>query len=416
MKGRLIVCLLAAFVLGAAGCSSSAGGANGGSSLDGNQWRAVTTDGKVLSGIAVDGAAGVLRVVNESDATIGAPTLAIYDLNTGEPVEISLSASSEIPSGGTAGANLTFPDGAAPADSALLTLSLGNEPAAVFMTSSEYSELSPVALDPSLAAYIDPLSGEWSFEMDLGVEYLTGTNCPSAPLSMTSVGECTLIVSSSGYAATWTIDGSVIALSRSASSNAFESAAYYFEVESDEGTVYGTNGWTLTPSSSTSIAGTLAWNNNLGCSANYPIWMSHNVSSSPVIHALCEGTWNISYSSMVCGGNVISPASLPLLPYPQGTLDVTYLLEEPISLTLGSFSNYQSLPNIGGTNTYGTLLPNIVLGTTTDPAGAPLTIVGGLQLTAVSPTQMSGVLVMNGFGVTPCSGAAVVMMTSVTGC
>ncbi|MFA4875083.1 MAG: hypothetical protein WC690_07045, partial [bacterium] len=350
------------------------------------------------------------------DVATGTPAVAMYDFDTGQPVPLNSISPAKVASGQYASADFTFSDGTAPADTALMTLTLGDDQAAVFMPSSAYSDLSPIVFDPALSTYINPTSGEWGFEMDLGTEYLTGANCPSTPLGMVSSGECALTVSTNGYAAAWTIEDSVIALNRSALSNTFESATYYFEVESESGTVYGINRWMLTPSSSTAIAGMLEWNNNLGCSANYPIRMNYNLSSSPVIHQLCEGLWNISYSTMACGGNAITPASLPMLPYPQVTLDVTYLIDDPVYLTLGSLSGYQSLPNVGGTNIYGTLLPNVVLGTIDTPLGPPLTIVAGLQLTAVSPTQMMGVLMMNGYGITPCSGTGVVMMTSVTGC
>ncbi|MFA5810786.1 MAG: hypothetical protein WC956_00470 [bacterium] len=399
------------------GSAQSGGGGSGGeSALDGSQWRAITNSGAILAGIAVEGTTGTLTVVNNSDVATGTPAVAMYDFDTGQPVPLNSISPAKVASGQYASADFTFSDGTAPADTALMTLTLGDDQAAVFMPSSAYSDLSPIVFDPALSTYINPTSGEWGFEMDLGTEYLTGANCPSTPLGMVSSGECALTVSTNGYAAAWTIEDSVIALNRSALSNTFESATYYFEVESESGTVYGINRWMLTPSSSTAIAGMLEWNNNLGCSANYPIRMNYNLSSSPVIHQLCEGLWNISYSTMACGGNAITPASLPMLPYPQVTLDVTYLIDDPVYLTLGSLSGYQSLPNVGGTNIYGTLLPNVVLGTIDTPLGPPLTIVAGLQLTAVSPTQMMGVLMMNGYGITPCSGTGVVMMTSVTGC
>jgi hypothetical protein len=180
--------------------------------------------------------------------------------------------------------------------------------------------------------------------------------------------------------------------------------------------VYGNNSWTLTPQSQTSITGELNWDNTLGCTARYPIGMSFQSLADPTIFALCEGTWTVDYNPIVCGATVISPASLPMLPIGAGSLDVSYAIDVPISLSFSSLSSYQSLPNLGGTNVYGSGNPNMMLGGTVDFMGQPLVVVGGVQMVATSTTSIQGVLTVFGYGPTPCVGTSTFTMTSVSGC
>ncbi len=412
ISAMLIIVAALVFVVS---CGSTSSDDSSSDTLDDNQWRAITNSAQILAGILVSGAGGTLTVVNNSDAVVGAPALAVYDATTGEASSVALSSSSEIAAGAQSSASFTFPSGAAPEETALMLLSFGGDQAATFVTSTSYLALPPIVFDPAAVTAITPLSGDWAFEMDLSTDYLTGTNCPSTPYSMTSSGDCEFFVSNNGYTATWSIDDSTIQLNRSAIDSTFESATYYFPVETDTGTTYGTNSWALTPSSTEVIAGTLSWNNNDGCTAAYPIEMSYVTPATPTIIELCEGQWNVSYSAITCGATIINPTSLAQLPYPTGTLDVTYAGDTPVYLTFDTLTSYQALPYVGS-NTYGTTMPNMGLGMTYDSMGYPLNVVGSFQITAVTSTMMTGVLTVNGFGVSACGGGAVITMTSVSGC
>jgi len=165
-----------------------------------------------------------------------------------------------------------------------------------------------------------------------------------------------------------------------------------------------------------SITGVLDWDNTLGCTAAYPITMAaQSTSTSPSI-VLCEGLWNITYNPIVCGATVIPSTSLPLLPNGSGMLDVSYATDIPLFLSFSSFAGYQSLPNLGGTNVYGSGFPNMTLGATVDFSGNPLVLVGGVQMNAISSTSIQGVLTIYGFGPNPCTGTSTFTMSSVSGC
>lgn len=427
MKLRLFLIPLTLMIASLAACGGGSTPADGGvdeSDLADDDWRAISNSADILFGLKFAGAAGALTIINNSASAIGAPALTTYDPSSWEAVSIAVSGAADIAAGGAAELSFTFPGDAAPAASALTSLSLGGSEAAIFVTAAAYAALSPAILDPSVGAglsftaspYATPNSGTWNFQMSLGTEYLSGTNCPSSPLGMTSSGETTLYISNSGYSAVWMADGNVVTFNRSASSGDFESPSYTFPVATDDGTVYGTNRWVLAPLSQTSISGTLVWDNSLGCSANYPITMNFVSAANPSTINLCEGAWSISYGPIACGANVVSPAALPGLPYPSGTLDVSYAADVPIALTFDSLSSYQALPNIGGTNTYGSGFPNMTLGPTVDFLGAPLVIVGGFQMTALSSTQIVGVMNVMGFGPNACAGATAFTMTPVSGC
>lgn len=387
------------------------------SNLEDDTWRALTNSGDILMGIEFSGVTATLTVVNLSSGTVGAPSLTTYDLSTGEASPLTNDSAGEIEAGSSYQGSFTFPGSSSPEDSALITVSLGGEEAAVFIVSDTYSSLSPAYFDPTLSSYISPNPGTWNFEMQLGSNFLQGTECPTdSSGSFTSSGDATLYVSNNGLSAMWILDSSVVTFHRSATSQDFESPHYSFPVELEEGMVYGTNQWVITPSSQTSITGILEWDNSLGCSAEYPITMDFESLSNPSTIALCEGIWNITYDPIICGANVIPLGSVPLLPSSSGSLDVTYSLATPGFLSFESFSGYQVLPNLGGTNIYGTGLPNMTLGATTDVLGSPLVIVGGIQMIALSPTSIQGVLTVNGYGLNPCTGTSVFSMSSASGC
>lgn len=388
----------------------------GDSDLDDDQWRAITNNSEILAGIKFNSPTGELTIVNNSSSTIGAPALTTYDLSTGTPMSIAVSGAAEIASGETAKNEVTFPGDSGPDDSALITLSLGGEEAAVFMTSEIYSTLSPAITAPSLIPSLTPNPGNWYFEMQLGTEYLTGSHCPTEPGESTSSGGAKFYTSSNGLSANLYIDSALVFFSRSSADGPFRSPTYNFPVRTeDDSVVYGTNKWTLSVSSVTSITGFLEWDNSLGCSANYPIEMDFISLADPSIHALCEGMWSITFGPIVCGGVPIDPSPLGGLPAPLSNLDVTYAYDTPSSLTIGTMTGFLALPYIGG-NTYGLGVPNVLLGIATDSSGFPLSVVGGFQMFALSPTFITGVMTIHGNGANPCLGSATFTMTSLSGC
>jgi hypothetical protein len=78
-------------------------------------------------------------------------------------------------------------------------------------------------------------------------------------------------------------------------------------------------------------------------------------------------------------------------------------------------TGFLALPYIGG-NTYGLGVPNVLLGIATDSSGFPLSVVGGFQMFALSPTFITGVMTIHGNGANPCLGSATFTMTSLSGC
>jgi hypothetical protein len=420
---RLLLCFLVflVLVLSTTSCGGTGSGSSNNHDINNDPWRSITNNGTITSGIDVSGSLGMLSVINNSDSTIELPSLSVYDSAAGSAVAVVVEGATSVPAGATANGSFSFPGGATPDDYTLIMLYFGNDQAAVFVTASTYGNLSPAILHPetyseattSLSNYINPHSGTWNFQMDMSASHLVGTNCPSSPLSFVTSGETSFYVSNNGYSASWNVDDNIIAFNRSISNDSFLSQTYYFEVEGEETTTYGHNSWTLTPDSSTSMTGTLDWDNNLGCTAGYPITMEYYSSSAPVIYTLCEGAWTVMYSTLVCGSSIITnPASIPNLPL-SGALNVVYdSLGSPVLLTFNNISSYQSLINAGGSNTYGTGFPNMDLGVITDPLLGPIELIGGFQMTASSSNSLFGTVTLTGYyDATTCSGGGSFLMS-----
>ena len=394
-------------------------------------WRTITNSGKILAGITVDGTFGTLAVENNSDSKIAVPSLSIYDLESGEATAVTADGAAAVAAGSSTIGTFSFPSGSAPEDTALMLLYIGDAAAAVFVTAESYANLSPAVLYPatepdSIAAIsakfttITVLSGNWDFSMDLSASYLTGTNCPNTSPSYTTSGETAFYFSDNNYVGSWHVYDNVVVLNSVSSSNTLQSQTYSFPVETeDESTVYGTNYWQLTPTSSTYINGTLEWDNSLGCTASYPITLEYQTPATPFIWRPCDGTWNVDYSLITCGMSSLSAASLTILPFPTAELNTTYYPaphdDEPLFMELSSFNGFEAVYNCGNSNTYGSAFPNIQLGSVTGPLGYPIQIVGGIQLTVVSETLIMGTIVTQGYGYPPCSGIGIFTMTHADG-
>lgn len=168
-----------------------------------------------------------MTVINNSDAELALPSLSVYDTSTGEFTSVEVTGISAVAAGGSTTGTFAFSSGAAPEDTALIMLYLGDDQAAIFVTSAAYANYSPAVIHPDATepitsittkaypVYIDPIPGDWIFSMDMNASYLTGTNCPSSSPTYTSSGETNLYVSNSGYSAAWYVDTSVITLNRS---------------------------------------------------------------------------------------------------------------------------------------------------------------------------------------------------------
>ncbi len=437
MKKTTLLIIALAFLTACGGSSGSSGSSEEAAeeTIEDDGWRCITNSGEILAGIAVDGATGTLTVVNNTSSELGIPLLSIFDSSTGEFTSVEVTDATVVAAEGSTTGTFTFPSETAPEDTALIMLYFGDDQAAVFVTSTTYEGLSPAVIYPNAIEpitsistkpfpyYVDPISGEWDFSMDMSTSYLTGTNCPSSSASMTTSGDANLYVSNSGYSAIWYPDGNVISLNRSSVDETFESIDYSFPVETeDESIIFGTNEWELTPTSASEIGGTLEWDNNQGCTASYPITMTHQVYSVPGTIALCEGQWSIDYDTINCGGNTILPAELSNLPWPTGELDVTYYPDgDPMFLEYDTMMGYQNLLNNSGTNTYGSSFPSMGLGTVTMtipimPYVAPISIVGGFQMTAINSTTIYGTVVINGYGIFPCAGIGTFTMEALNPC
>ncbi|MFH1831042.1 MAG: hypothetical protein ABH871_09780 [Pseudomonadota bacterium] len=435
MKKIIILFLCCLSPLAACGGQSGSSEMSAEEALENDTWRCITNSGEILAGIEVSGGSGTLTIVNNSATELALPSISVYDSSSGVSTSVEVSGATAVAPGGSTSGTFSFPSGAAPEDAALIMLFFGADQAAVFVTSATYASYSPAIIHPgatepvasisskAFPGYVDPISGTWNFSMDMSTSYLTGTNCPSSPASLTTSGETNLYVSNSGYSAVWYADGNVIPLNRSAFNSTFGSSTYSFPVETeDESIVFGTNRWELTPTSASEIEGILEWNNNEGCSAAYPITMEHQIYSLPTAIVLCEGMWSIDYSTINCGGNTISPAVLTNLPWPTGNLDVTYGPDgDPVYLEYDTVAGYQNLMNNSGTNTYGSAVPNMSLGITpltipVPPYVAPIDIVGGFQMTAIDAITIYGTVVIQGYGIAPCSGSAIFTMHALGPC
>lgn len=119
-----------------------------------------------------------------------------------------------------------------------------------------------------------PVSGAWDFAMSGETGLLTGSNCPTTPVSFGSGGPSTLTVSADGLTASLDIDGTVLAFTQTAPSF-YQTAAMEFPVQDGSGgMVTGSVYYDMTVVSETEITGELHWDNTLGCQGNYPFTLS----------------------------------------------------------------------------------------------------------------------------------------------
>ncbi len=390
-----------------------------------NDWRLISS--RVDGGLEFNGSSSTLTIINNDDSELPTPTLHLYDLSTGEYSELTVNSntsllenndllSSEIASSSTFTGIVLFPGDTAPADTSLIELAFDGSPEGIFFTADVFAAMSPAIINPSASFSSNPNPGNWNFTMQLGTEYLSGSNCPSGSVGFSTTGDADLFVSSNGEMFTMSIDGEIINFDlTSTSSGLYESPEYVFALASDPVT-YGTNEYELTVSGQTNLDGHLKWDNNQGCTASYPISLDFESLSSPNLIALCEVSWTVDYvTPLVCGNSVISPALMTNLVYATANVDVTYAGADPVMLTLDSFFGDATLMHMGN-NMYGNFMPNQVLGTTPDYLGMPLTLVGGYQFFAISSTQMVGYLNLLGFGANPCSSAVQVTLTASSSC
>lgn len=390
------------------------------------EWQLLTTR-DIQGGITFDGTTGTLTLVDDSGSDLGTRILFVFDTSSGEESTAGISEESN---------TFTYPGDAKPGDSAYFGLALDGVKIGKFVTSATFKELPlSVVNGPSeettsaLSSLIKqtsipvPTDGSWDFSMDVSSSYLSGSNCPSGSASFTSEGEATLNMSCDGYTVDLDIDGEHVSYHLT-SSYIYRSPDYTFPVlDEEDNIVYGSNYYEMTPASTMAIGGNLHWDNSLGCTATYPYTLELLAETPATINDVCEGSWILSYPATIpCGSELIVLPSLSFMPLITGEVSTNSLPSgSPVDFTFDDGTTSFYLIRQGCTNIYGNLYVPAIIGVGFDSNGLPMIIDVGIQLMALSTTEMYGTGLLNVLSTAPsgtnCSAVPFLFtMTSLSSC
>lgn len=414
---RIFSCLfLFAIACGSAG--SSGGGEDGESGLfDDASWRLVT--GRTIQGgVVFSGTKGTLTLVNNSGEAIEAPSFFIFDTGTGDESAVEPDNASVMADGDTFTGTFTYPGDSEPDDEAFFGLSLGDADAGQFFTVADFEDL-PLTLQEGLSENTEasltaapkmagslplPTTGTWNFTMTGESTALSGVNCPEpGAAGFISDGTAGLSVDCDGLSADLDADDAHISLNlMSVSTGLFKSPDYSFPVSDGEIVVNGSNHFEFTAADSSSMSGELHWDNNLGCSAVYPITMTLETATSPIINELCPGAWTLSYGTpVICGSTTVNLNTLAFAPLASGTMSTNDSpTGVPLSLTYDSATGDIFMMRQPCTNSYGNLFAPMVFGVANDSSGNPLIVSLGFQGFSLTNSLITGMGLFTGVGPT----------------
>lgn len=404
-------------VIGLTAACGGGGGGNsaGGGPFDNASWRLVTAR-DIQGGIVFSGGEGTLTIINDSGEEIEAPSLFVFNTETGEETAATPINAAAIADGETFAGAFTYPGGSGPAENAFFGLSLGDADAGQFFTVADFeglpltlkegiSENTEENLSPLLKSHGSlplPTTGIWNFTMEGESTALSGVNCPEpGSAGFISGGDATLSVDCDGLSADLDADGSHISLDlMSLSTGLFRSPDYSFPVSDGETVVNGDNHFELTAGSSSLMSGELHWDNNLGCTADYPITMTLQTATSPIINDLCPGAWTLNYTTaVICGSEIINLSATAFAPQALGTLSTNNSpAGVPLSLNYDTATGDIFIMRQPCTNSYGNLFAPMVFGVTTDSHGNPVVVSLGFQGFSLTNSLITGMGLFTGIG------------------
>ena len=122
-----------------------------------------------------------------------------------------------------------------------------------------------------------PVSGTYLFTMELGTNYLSGSNCPSEALTFTTEGKAELDVATDGSTIGMQIESENLQFSR-VGGGVYETASSPFPTkDGQDNAVTGSVFFNLTPRETTVIDGLLKWDNTVGCTGTYPFLLEYEL-------------------------------------------------------------------------------------------------------------------------------------------
>lgn len=242
---------------------------------------------------------------------------------------------------------------------------------------------------PNNPTTVYPTTGYWHYTMTAAANNL---NCDVTTFGTVGAsGQVQLAMSNYGFTADLITDTAAIHLYRlQYQATDYESSTYTFPLI--EG--YGEVQWRFTALDQEHMTGTLQVTGDR-CVGEYPLVLDLEIATVPPIYIPTQGSWTMDYGPMVCGVTVLSPALLNL---PSGIANLAVTGGGPIPMNLsftGAPSGIQLTQSID-TNQYSSL-SNLYLGTAIDPVtSVPFTLLGTLNVTALSESQLVGTLLVQG--------------------
>ncbi|MBI4407445.1 MAG: hypothetical protein HY565_03020 [Candidatus Kerfeldbacteria bacterium] len=266
---------------------------------------------------------------------------------------------------------------------------LGGEPiGGLEPPSLPYSAIMALGL-PDNPTTVYPTNGYWRYTMTADTSNL---NCSIDSFAAVGAsGQVQLAMSDYGFTANLITDDNAIGLYRlQYQATDYESPTYSFPLLDG----YGEVQWKFTATDQEHMTGTLHVTGD-SCVGEYPLTMALETPTVPPLYIPGQGSWTLNYGPLVCGSTVLSPSQLNL---PIGNANLTVTGGGPLPMTLtfvGAPSGVQ-LTQTMDTNQYSSV-PNLYLGVAIDPiTSLPFTLMGTLNLTAVSEAQLVGTLLIQG--------------------
>lgn len=242
---------------------------------------------------------------------------------------------------------------------------------------------------PNNPTTVYPTTGYWRYTMTAAANNL---NCDVTTFgTFGASGQVQLAMSNYGFTADLITDTAAIHLYRlQYQATDYESSTYTFPLL--EG--YGEVQWRFTALDQEHMTGTLQVTGDR-CVGEYPLALDLEVATVPPIYIPTQGSWTMNYGPMVCGATVLSPATLNL-PNGSASLAVTGGGPLPMNLSFTGAPSSVQLTQSLDTNQYSSF-SNLYLGTAIDSVtGVPFTLLGTLNVTALSESQLVGTLLVQG--------------------
>ncbi len=233
-----------------------------------------------------------------------------------------------------------------------------------------------------------PTSGYWKYEAGYSSMNLT---CATAMGAVGSEGTVEFTTSNDGFTASLNAEDSSIHFNRLAyDMPKYKTPEYSFPLEDGVGSVK----YELEVVDQDEMTGMLHMKGDV-CNGDFPIIMTLQTPTEPIIYVPHQGSWSIQYPSIMCGAAVINPGSLANLIFDSSTLSVTGGGPAPMNLNFSGSPNSLMLSQSPDTNIYNSF-PNMWLGTATDANTGAFNVMGTITATALSDSLIMGTLMITG--------------------